>query len=807
MKRIFLSLLILSAFTLQTFAQSNEMLQSTYRATATKTHQIKHTKLDVRFDFEKAWMYGKEWLTLQPYFYAADSVVLDAKGMEIKEVALITGATKKTQKHAYNGMQLTVYLDKNYKASEEFTLYFEYISKPNDYKAAGSAAINDARGLYFIDPKGEDPTKPTQIWTQGETEASSVWFITIDKPNQSTTQELTMTVPDKFVTLSNGLLINQKKNSDGTRSDTWKLDIPHAPYLFFMGVGEYSVIKDNPFKGKEISYYVDKEYEPHAKEIFGNTAEMIQFYEDFTGFPYIWPKYSQIVGKDYVSGAMENSTAVIHQESVYQNDRQLVDGNHWESTIAHEIFHHWFGNVVTTESWSNLTINESFANYSEYLWFEYKYGKDEADKHAYDDRQGYLNNDNELKDLVRYHYNDKEDMFDAVSYNKGGRILHMLRYYVGDEAFKKALQSFLNTYKHKPVEATQLRLTFEEVTGQDLNWFWNQWYYGNGHPKLSVTYNIDDKNKVAQIIVKQKGKNFRLPVAVDIYTGKEKVRHQRWISNRVDTLSFEFKTRPTFMQMDPDRVLLAVIDEDKPEAFYVEQMNLGGAYENRRDAIDYFAKNTMPDIAKGLIDKFYGIRIHTMEKLATSPFKNDPVVLKTIEGLAKLDLNKNAKAAAIEYLAKLQNKSYMPLFMENVNDVSYSVSGAALKGIAALDKQTAVDISIKQSNDARGGLAVTISGILMDLNDEVHFDKISTLYNAMPLSDEKLEQTLRYINYLYAIKDNTKLKAGIDNVMATRNSIPSIYRPMLDNLFKSQLNPLGNKKGKEIKKYIDEAFE
>ena len=177
-------------------------------------------------------------------------------------------------KYDYDGQQLKIKLNRTYTNKEKYTLYFSYTSKPNDIKAEGSAAITDAKGLYFINPKGTDKNKPTQIWTQGETESNSVWMITIDKPNQKTTEEITMTVPDKYVTLSNGLLISQKKNTDGTRTDSWKMDLPHAPYLFFMGVGDFAIVKDS-YKGKEVSYYVEKEYEPYARGIFGNTPEMI----------------------------------------------------------------------------------------------------------------------------------------------------------------------------------------------------------------------------------------------------------------------------------------------------------------------------------------------------------------------------------------------------------------------------------------------------------------------------------------------------------------------------------------------------
>ena len=195
----------------QTPANADTSWKTEYRATATRINNLVHTKLEVKPDFAKRWLYGKAWITLRPHFYPTDSLTLDAKGMEIKELSLVKGTTKLPLKYSYDGMQLNVKLDKSYTRSESYTIYIDYVSKPNELKTKGSAAITDAKGLYFINPKGEEPGKPTQIWTQGETEGSSVWFVTIDKPNQKTTQEISMTVPAKYVTLSNGLLKTQKK--------------------------------------------------------------------------------------------------------------------------------------------------------------------------------------------------------------------------------------------------------------------------------------------------------------------------------------------------------------------------------------------------------------------------------------------------------------------------------------------------------------------------------------------------------------------------------------------------------------------
>lgn len=815
MKRILLLFAIAGLPTLM-MAQPGEEAQDTswkkiYRESPTRVNDLVHTKLEVRFDFDKSWMYGKEWVTLTPHFYSTDSVVLDAKGMDIKEVALVNGASKIPLKYKYDGWLLNVKLNRNYTRNDKYTLYIDYISKPNELKVQGSAAITDAKGLYFINPKGEKGGSETQIWTQGETEGSSVWFVTIDKPNQKTTQEIYMTVPAKYVTLSNGVKVSEKKNTDGTRTDYWKMDLPHAPYLFFMGVGDFAVIKDKPYKGKEVSYYVEKSEAPYALKVFGNTPEMMQFFSDKLGVEYPWAKYSQIVGREYVSGAMENTTATLHQDGAYQNNRELADGNAWEETIAHELFHHWFGDLVTAESWSNLTVNESFANYSEYLWDEYKYGKDFADAHNYSDMQGYIMSGSEGKDLVRFHYSDKEDMFDAVSYNKGGRILHMLRNYVGDDAFFKALNLYLTTNKFKPGEAGQLRLAFEEVTGKDLNWFWNQWYYGAGHPKLKINYNYDVQGmpNLAEVIVEQtqkSGKVFTLPVAVDVYTNGKPERYTVWVKNKIDTFYFNAPTKPELINFDADKILLAEKTDNKTEANFVAQWKYAKNYLDRREALDFFAKKGMPEIAKGLNDKFAGLREFTINKLGATPYKTDKVVLEEVERIAKTDNNKKAKAAAISFLVKNGDAKYLPIYKTAVTDSSYTVAGAALKGLVAADASNAYTMAKTYGKDAKGALSNAVIDVLISQGTEADFNYVADAYRNAPLSQEKLALNDKFASYLVKLNDEAKIKEGIDRMLEFRNAIPMAYRSYVDPSFSSAFNKITKAKGANIDAYVKERF-
>lgn len=784
------ALLFMAAFQLQAQQKpaSDTSWKVIYRETPEKINNLVHTKLEVKPDFSKSWLYGKAWITLKPHFYPTDSLTLDAKGMEIKKLTLVKGTRQIPLQYTYDDWQLRITLDKKYTNRETYTLYIEYTAKPDEFeeKYAKNAMLG-IKGMYFINPRGEEKNKPTQIWTQGETESGSAWFPTIDKTNQKSTQELSVTVDNKYVTLSNGKLMSQKKNADGTRTDYWKMDLPHAPYLFFLGVGEYAVIKDS-WRGKEVNYYVEKEYAPVAKQIFGNTPEMMTFFSKITGVDFPWVKYSQITGRDYVAGAMENTTATIHQETAQQDARELVDGNSWEGTIAHELFHQWFGDYVTTESWSNLTVNESFADYSQTLWEEYKYGKDAGDAENFQGMQGYLMSGSDKKDLVRFHYRDREDMFDAVSYQKGGRILHMLRNFVGDSAFFKSLNNYLTTNKFKSAEAHQLRLAFEEVTGRDLNWFFNQWYFGSGHPVVDISYQYNDSTGIARVIVKQTQKNklFALPMAIDVYNGAAKTRYNVWVKNAADTFTFSYKTRPDLINVDADKVMLWVKKEAKTLENYIHQYTYAGNYMDRREALDYIGKNlsdprAVEVLVKALKDPYKGLRAYAVSKTDLKKEAVKKAAEPLLAELAKQDKSAPVRAAAIDKLSSLNKAEYIPLFKAAVNDSSYSVAGNALDALLLVDPATGQELVKKlYGTKIKGVLKSVVMNEVLKLGDESMADQIIGDFAEMPLSQGKFEALNGLATYLAAIKNTEKVKWGITEVVKFRDAIPESFRAQTD---------------------------
>ncbi len=748
-----------------------------YRTTPEKQLSMVHTRLEVRFDYSKSRMAGKAWLTMTPHFYPTDSAILDAKGMLIHEVALINGKEKKKLDFSYqDSMVLRIKLDRVYRNNEKPVVYIDYTARPNELKVKGSAAINDAKGLYFINPNGKDSSKPIQIWTQGETEATSVWCPTVDRPNQKMTHEISMTVPDKYVTLSNGIMAKQTKNNDGTRTDTWKMDLPHAPYLMFMGVGDYAIIRDT-YKQIPVDYYVEKEYAEVGKRIFGDTPDMIAFFEKILGTPYPWPKYAQIVGTDYVSGAMENTTATLHGTWSQQNARELTDGNQWEAVIAHELFHHWFGDLVTAESWSNLTVNESFADYSEYLWDEHKYGRDKADENHLNAMQAYLNNPLEhTKHLARFYYRDKEDMFDLVSYQKGGRILHMLRYQLGDSAFFKGLQQYLKENRFKAAEAHQLRLALEEVSGKDLNPFFNQWYFNNGHPDVSIHYGKKDAKDFVAFEQKQKDRLFTLPLKIAAYEGTERaILYDVVLSSKTDTFYFENGGKNRFYEADADRITLWKKTETKTSEAWIAQYKRMGNYISRREALigqlelDTLGENTRQLMLAALQDPFHGIRIRALRYFMQNgvQLKNESD-WKKIEWLAKNEKDKITQAMAIDVLAKQPGGQHTSFFTAATRDSSYSVAGAALEALMQKNVEAASALKNDLSKDAAGRLQQSLTILDLASQSVAEADSVVAFYKKLP-GMERLNATKGMIFYAQKLDDPATFK----NVMAP---VVELYR-------------------------------
>ncbi len=661
-----------------------------YRGSYTKNIDIINTRLDLSFDWDSAHVIGKATIFAKPYFYPSDQLVLNANGFRLNSVSLIKKDDKIPLRYIYDGKLLKISLDKSYTRDQNFTIFIDYVAMPNKLKIGEDIASAGDRGIYFINRDGKDKGKPRQIWTQGETECNSNWFPTINGTQEKMTQELNITVPNEFVSLSNGTLEISTLNGDGTRTDSWRQKQPHSTYLTMLTVGDFVITKDH-WRDKELSYYTEPEYASNAKMVFGKTPEMMEFFSNKLGIEYPWDKYSQIVVRDFVSGAMENTTATVFFEGLNMSEGQFLDENH-EDIIAHELFHHWFGNLVTAESWANLPLNESFATYGEYLWEEFKYGRDQADVKGLEDMSIYLANKRKTEpDVIRFDYADKEQMFDEISYHKGGRILHMLRKTVGDEAFFESLKLYLTKHSFKTAEIHDLRLVFEEISGMDLNWFFNQWFLASGHPVLSIQSSYDQIKREIKVGITQdqnltETPLYRIPISVDIYSGGKIERKEIVLDRQNQSFIFPSLSPPDLVNVDAEKYILAEKNEIKSVQEYVFQYQNAPLFMDRIEAIlklkdlkeDASAKELMVSAIK---DKSWLIRHTALSVVEHLSDEEKKAVYGTLKDLAINDKVSQVRAAAVEKLGKYyrtsENKEVFALTAKDKSPVVISATAAA----------------------------------------------------------------------------------------------------------------------------------
>lgn len=696
---------------------SKDYQLAAYNPSHTQTVDLLHTKLELSFDWAEEQVLGVATLQLRPYFYAIDAFALDAKGFEFNSIQLADGTELNYEN---DGQHVEIMLPRSYDRTEEITVVIDYLATPR--ADGGSDAITSDKGLFFINPRGEEGDKPQQIWTQGETENSSRWFPTVDKPNERCTQEIYVTVEDRFVTLSNGLLVSSTPNDDGTRTDYWNMDQPHAPYLFMLAVGEFAVVEDTPYEGKPVNYYVEPEFEEHAKAIYPYTPEMLAFFSDITGVEYPWSKYSQIVVRDYVSGAMENTTGVIFGEFMQHTERELIDVLINDKIVAHEMFHHWFGDYVTCESWANLTLNEGFANYSEYLWLEHQYGRDEADQHMFEEWQGYLGSvrNGDMHPLIHYGYDDKENMFDAHSYNKGGAILHMLRKTIGDDAFFAGFERYLTDNAFSAVEVDELRMAFEDVTGQDLHWFFDQWYLNQGHPDIDLSYDYDAEKKETIIRVEQSqdGRSmppiFQLPAAVDIYLAdsQDPIRHQVFVNQRKQEIRLPATSEPSLIIFDAERSILGTWNDNKTHEQLAHQLKHAPLFLDRYQALnglDSEATGFLSLLENALQDPFYGIRAAALEQLPSDEWPAN--LTATVANLAENDAHSEVRSIALILLAEMGYNDIGSLAQKALEAKPYPVVSAGLDALYLSNPEQALKAADDLADEKNADIIEVIGAI------------------------------------------------------------------------------------------------
>jgi aminopeptidase N len=765
-----------------------------YRAAATRVWDIRNTRIAVSFNWKEKTADMKEWIKLHPYFYATDSVELDAKSMRIDSVLLAVKKGNTVLRYSYANDKLVIHFGQQYKQTDTITLYLKYTAMPYASETGGGRAITDDRGLYFINADGSIPHKPTQAWTQGETEANSHWMVTIDKPNTRFTTQIELTVPDSFTTLSNGAMVKRMKGKNGLRTDIWRMDMPIQAYVAMFAVGKFSVVKDH-WRGKEVNYYVEPQYAPYASLMFNYTPEMMEYFSTRTGVAFPWNKYSQVVVRDYVSGAMENTSAALFGEFLNQDAQEYADRNS-EDVVSHELFHEWFGDYVTCESWSNITVNESFANYGEQLWQAHKHGKDAGDELGWDDLSIYIASAGfHDPQLVRYNYDSREEVFDAISYNKGGAILHYLNTMIGDAAFDRAMNIYLTKNALHSAEAQSWRMAVEEATGRDWNWFFNEWYYHAGHPKLKVTYDYNDTVKRLFVTVAQTQDDstfiYQLPLKTAVLYNNERTIVDWDLKKRTDTFSFAYHgdVKPVIIP-DCQHILPGEVRDTKKQTEWLAQYVHSDGYLDKRLAISTAGRMLSDSSSQVLItmalgDKSPLILKHTLSQLKNA--SNDKYKRKwagMVEDIAKNDTDRQVRADAFDVLESWKTEKAKGTMFAALNSPSYLVASSALSAINAVDRDTTYAIA-KRMLQGRPKTSPS-NAIWLPIGKKGADEDISLYEEYAPyaLGTKKFTMASTLDNYLKNVKSDDSYKRAV-KVFATLVTTEEMksYRSVLNGYF------------------------
>jgi aminopeptidase N len=514
-----------------------------------RTFDAQHYIIRSSFDRNKKIYFGETTVQVKPLKNGFNSLQLDSVGMKFESITLEPEG--KTLEYKQVGELLNVTLGKTFSANDVVSVRLKYSTQPK-------------KGVYFVDSGPATSNKPahsSQVWTQGEAEESRHWFPSYDFPDDKATTEQYVTVPNDEVAISNGQLIETIENSDGTKTFHFKMEVPHPVYLTSFIVGKYVKI-EGKYKNIPLAYYVYPGAEVIAEKAYGKTADMMGVFEKLTGVDFPYNKYDQTYVAQFNFGGMENITATtmaddeIHFANTAFGEQIVLD------LVSHELAHSWFGNLVTTKDWSNLWLNEGFATFMEAVYREKLNGRRDYLRKIREDAEQAMGDDSfnpNRHPLFRLNPPTNDSLFDTTTYQRGGAVIHTLREELGDGAFWKAINIYLNRHKFANVETPDLKKAMEEAAGRDLTWFFNQWVYKAGFPKISVKQGYNAARKRITLTVTQTQKvdamtpaAYTLPLEVEITTPKGTKNEKIKVDKRIQVINLQTDGKPTRITIDKD---------------------------------------------------------------------------------------------------------------------------------------------------------------------------------------------------------------------------------------------------------------
>lgn len=630
-----------------------------------------HYKITLSVDLNQKSLEGENQLTLSPLNDNFDRVVIDAAYLIVSSVINIDG---KELKFEQKDNHVFINLNKSYNHTDTLQLALKY--KLN----------KQAPGLNFI---AATATNPLMVSSDCFPNKARQWVPCYDYPNDKVTTEMIVTVDKKYKVLSNGRLISVKENDlQGTVTFHWSQELPFSTYLINLSIADYAVIKDS-LGSLPINYWVYKDLEAAAKTTFRKTPYMINFYSNLYCYAYPWAKYDQVI-TSYMGGGAEAVSATILGEGIVMDTIAEKDYS-MESVIAHEIAHQWWGDLTTFRSWDHTWLNESFATYSAYLYTRFDKGEDAAAFDLLGKKNQYLNeaHNRYMRPIVFNRYNDPNDNFDSHTYPKGACMLHLLRYMLGDDTFFRMLSTFLHQNEFKPVDTHDLMKTVKEVSGKNMDWFFEQFIFSPGHPVFEVIKSWNESTKKLTITIHQKQDFaisvpvYTIPINFGFHFPDKKIVKEIWLKNKDEKFEFEFASEPLLVRFDEGNWLLKEITFKKSlkELIYQAENDdmtgrLTAVNELRSFSTDKLAREVWSKLA--ILDTFWAVRQAALENIGKYPDENSVGLFKT----CIKDSNTKVRLSALRLLGDLKDPKFIELFETAFKTAnSYAVQAESLRSI------------------------------------------------------------------------------------------------------------------------------
>ncbi len=385
------------------------------------------------------------------------------------------------------------------------------------------------------------------------------WLPVVDHLSDKATVEFRVTAPAQYEVVSNGALVSDS-TSGGMRFSHWRTDVPLPPKVMVIGVADFAVDTAGTADGVPVQSWVYPEDRAAGFKDLGQAPPILRYFEENLG-PYPYEKLANVQSTTRYGG-MENAAAIFYSEEAVANGKDDTP------LLAHEIVHQWFGNTVTEADWPHLWLSEGFATYLTGLYLEHAQGMAALQRYMTRARTqvAKFHEQNPETPLVDTTYGDPTELLNTNPYQKGAWVLHMLRQRVGTSTFWKSLRAYYDRYRHQNASTRDFRAVMEEVSGQNLKWFFDQWTRRAGHPVIEGTWRYDEAADECVVTLRQTQDEppFRVSVEVAVESAGSStatvVLRDRERQTRIDC-----PQAPSSVMLDPDTRLLAELTMTRGE--------------------------------------------------------------------------------------------------------------------------------------------------------------------------------------------------------------------------------------------------